>query len=90
MYLILLVVHAVLSLTLVTLIFMQHGKGAEAGVAFGVSTGSHQHNMGMTRFIGVLSLIFFVTSLALGFLSSHNQEVGSQLNPWDLSGAPQA
>lgn len=78
MYLIVLVVHVVVSLTLIGSILLQHGKGADAGVAFGSAGGSggHMQNMGMTKFVGLLAVSFFATSLALGFLSSHNHIVG--------------
>ena len=76
MYLVVLVIHVIVSLTLISLILLQHGKGADAGVAFGAAGGAGQsQNMGMTKLVGVLAVAFFATSLALGFLSSHNHEV---------------
>lgn len=73
MYLAVMVVHVVVALMLICLVFMQHGKGADAGVFSVDSSSSNYQNMGMTKFIALLALSFFITSLALGFLSSHNQ-----------------
>ena len=76
MYLTVLVLHIVVCLVMVSLILLQHGKGADAGVAFGGgNTGGQSHNIGMTKVIGLLAVSFFMTSLALGFLSGHNQNV---------------
>ena len=77
MYLGVLVVHVIICLTMVCLILIQHGKGADAGVAFGSAgmSGGQSQNMGMTKLVALLACAFFSTSLALGYLSGHNQRV---------------
>ena len=58
------------ALAMIVLILMQHGKGADAGAAFG--SGSAQGVFGasgsanfLTRLTAVLTALFFVTSLTL-------------------------
>ena len=76
MYLVILIAHVVVCISLVTLIMLQHGKGADAGVAFSSSSISGDtKNLGMTKIIACLACIFFITSLALGYFSSHTQVV---------------
>lgn len=91
MYLVVLVVHILVSLSLIGFILLQHGKGADAGVAFGASSsGGGSQNMGMTKFIGSLAVAFFATSLALGFLSGHNQIVDYAKRTLNIDVAQQA
>ena len=72
-----LVVHIVISLLLVGLILIQHGKGADAGAAFGGggggASGSLFGSQGSASFLSrasaVLATIFFITSLTLAYFS---------------------
>ncbi|OAL79886.1 preprotein translocase subunit SecG [Acinetobacter sp. SFB] len=65
-----LVVHIILAILMIVLILVQHGKGADAGASFGgggaatVFGASGSANF-MTRLTGVLTALFFVTSLTL-------------------------
>jgi preprotein translocase subunit SecG len=71
---ILVIVHLFLAMGLIGLILIQHGKGADAGAAFGsgasatVFGASGSANF-LSRATGVLALLFFVTSLALAWFS---------------------
>lgn len=70
------VVNIISAIVLITLVLMQHGKGADAGAAFG--SGSAQGVFGaagsanfLSRSTAVTATLFFVTCLALGYLSSN-------------------
>lgn len=69
---ILVIIHLFLAMGLIGLILIQHGKGADAGAAFGsgasatVFGASGSANF-LSRATGVLALLFFVTSLALAW-----------------------
>lgn len=72
---IILVIHILLALGLVALILMQHGKGADAGAAFGSgSSGSVFGARGANSFIYKLTTSvaagFFITSLTLAYLAT--------------------
>jgi preprotein translocase subunit SecG len=76
MFTIVLVIHVVIAITLVLSILIQHGKGADAGVAFGSSTtgGSAFGSSGAGSFLYKasvgLAITFFFTSLLLAYLAS--------------------
>lgn len=73
---IILVVHVIAAVGLIGFILIQHGKGAEVGASFGSGAsqtlfGSQGSGNFLTRATAILVTIFFVTSLALGYLASH-------------------
>ncbi|MBT5287025.1 MAG: preprotein translocase subunit SecG [Candidatus Thioglobus sp.] len=73
---VILIVHVLLALGLVALILMQHGKGADAGAAFGAgSAGSVFGARGASSFIYKLTAGvatgFFLTSLTLAYLATN-------------------
>lgn len=73
---ILLVAQVLLSISLIVLILMQHGKGADAGAAFGSGAsasvfGARGSGNFMTRATTILAILFFVVCLALAYLSSN-------------------
>lgn len=69
-----LVVHIILAVLMIVLILVQHGKGADAGASFGgggaatVFGASGSANF-LTRLTGVLTAIFFITSITLAYLA---------------------
>lgn len=72
-YSILVIVQVVVALTLVGLILVQHGKGADAGAAFGSGAsgtvfGAKGSANFMSRATAALATVFFVASLALAYL----------------------
>lgn len=72
MHTILIVVHLFLSLGLIALVLMQHGKGADAGAAFGSgASGTVFGATGAANFLSrataVLATLFFITSLTLAW-----------------------
>ena len=88
MFEILLVIYLLVSLALVGLVLIQHGKGADMGASFG--SGSSQTVFGasgsgnfLTRTTALLATVFFVLSLVLGNLSASHTKRDSQFD--DLS-----
>ena len=75
----LLVVQVLVSISLIALILLQHGKGADAGAAFGSgasstvfgSTGSASF---LSRATGILATLFFAVSLSLSVLAYRQSE----------------
>jgi len=73
------VVHILAAVSVVGLVLLQHGKGADMGAAFGSgSSGSLFGSSGSANFLsrttGVLAAVFFATSLGLTYISSHKTE----------------
>ena len=71
-----LVVHVILAIGVIGLVLVQHGKGADAGAAFGSGAsatvfGSRGSASFLTRATTVLAGLFFLTSLSLFYLAAH-------------------
>ncbi|QMT31467.1 protein translocase, SecG subunit [Alysiella filiformis DSM 16848] len=80
------------SLTIIALVLMQHGKGADAGASFGGS-GSAQGVFGssgnanfLTRMTSIAAMVFFASCLALGYVNSK----ASKNKGMDFSGIQQS
>ena len=89
---ILTVTHLFLALGLVGLVLMQHGKGADAGAAFGSGAsatvfGARGSGNFLSRATAVLAALFFVTSMALAYFAS---QVGEPAGLMDGAEAPTA
>jgi preprotein translocase subunit SecG len=81
-YGILLVVQVLLSAALIVLVLMQHGKGADAGAAFGSGAsatvfGSRGSANFLSRSTAILAVIFFANSLGLAYLATSVPETRS-------------
>ena len=81
-----LIIHVLAAITVVGLVLMQHGKGADAGAAFG--SGSSQSLFGargsanfLSRMTAVLATVFFLTSLGLAYLSGRSTGPSSVVTP---------
>ena len=77
-----LIVHISVAAGIIVLVLLQHGKGADAGAAFGSGAsatvfGARGSASFLTRTTGILATIFFATSLLLAFLSGGRQEAKS-------------
>lgn len=82
MYTALVILQVLISLGLIGLILVQHGKGADAGAAFGSGAsgtvfGSRGAANFLSRSTAWLATGFFVVSLALAYLVHGDQESGS-------------
>jgi len=76
---ILVVLHLFLAIGLIGLVLMQHGKGADAGAAFGSgASGTVFGASGAANFLSrttaLLATLFFVTSLALAWFAMQTTE----------------
>lgn len=76
MYQVIIVIHILLGLSIIGLILMQQGKGADAGAAFGTgSSGSVFGAQGAASFLSrttaILATLFFITSLGLAWLNGN-------------------
>jgi len=74
-----LIIHVLAAMAVIALILMQRGKGADVGAAFG--SGASQTMFGsrgsfpfLCKLIGALAMIFFATSLILGYFNSRVTE----------------
>ena len=75
MHTLFLLLHVIIAVSLVVLVLLQHGKGADAGAAFGSGAsstvfGSQGSGSFMTRITGMLATGFFLTSLILAYFST--------------------
>jgi preprotein translocase subunit SecG len=73
------IVHIVVCISLVGLILIQQGKGAETGASFG--SGASQTVFGsqgsanfITRSTAVMAAVFFITCLTLGYFAFQRQK----------------
>jgi preprotein translocase subunit SecG len=82
LYSILIIVHVLVAAGLVGIILLQHGKGADAGAAFGSGAsatvfGSRGSSSFFSRFTGILATVFFLTSLTLFWLNINSVKEAS-------------
>ncbi len=82
MHTLLLIIHVLLAMSLIVLVLIQHGKGADAGAAFGSGAsatvfGSRGSASFLTRATAVLAALFFVTSLSLAYLAGQTTQIKS-------------
>ena len=72
----LLAIHVIAAASILVLVLLQHGKGADMGAAFGTgSAGSVFGAAGSANFLsratGIAATIFFATSIALTYVGAH-------------------
>ena len=89
------VLHIISAVSVIVLVLLQHGKGADMGAAFGSgSSGSLFGASGSANFLsrttGVLAAVFFITSLGLTYLSSHKIEGAGVMDKAIPAQAPKA
>lgn len=82
---VLLVLQVLMAISLIGLILVQHGKGADAGAAFGSGAsntvfGSQGSGNFMTKATAILAFTFLVNSLALAWIANQRiQTVGTSV-----------
>ena len=83
---ILLIVHILVALGIIGLVLIQHGKGADAGAAFGAGAaggvsgsvfGAKGSGNFLSRSTAILATLFFVTSLSLAYEARSKEKVES-------------
>lgn len=82
LYNILLIVQIIVSVSIIGLVLIQHGKGADAGAAFGSGSsgtvfGSRGAGNFLSRTTGILAALFFANSLGLAWIVAHKPETTS-------------
>ena len=75
MQIILTILQVLLSLALIGLVLIQHGRGADAGAAFGSGAsatvfGARGSGSFLSRATAILALLFFLTSMALAYYAA--------------------
>ncbi len=93
MYQVFLVFHVLIAMTLIGLVLMQHGKGADIGAAFGSgASGTVFGSQGVGSFLfkltGGLALAFFVTSVSLSAMMANQYHRANQVLMPQQSQAP--
>lgn len=81
LYNILLIVQIIVALGIIGLVLIQHGKGADAGAAFGGGAsgtvfGSKGSGNFLTKLTTGLAVVFFSNSLMLAWLVAHPDNIG--------------
>lgn len=84
LYTSLIVLQVVVAIAVIALVLVQHGKGADAGAAFGSGAsgtvfGSRGSASFLSRATAVLATVFFVNCLALAYLSAHQAANGNSV-----------
>ncbi|MBE0626992.1 MAG: preprotein translocase subunit SecG [Burkholderiales bacterium] len=79
-----LTVHVLVALSIIFLVLLQHGKGADMGAAFGSgSSGSLFGSTGSANFLSrttaALAAVFFLTSLGLAYVATHKPQTGGSV-----------
>ena len=76
------IVHVIAAITIIALVLLQQGKGADAGAAFG--SGASQTVFGsagsgnfLTRTTSIAATVFFITSLTLAIFAKQNTGGGA-------------
>lgn len=93
MEVLILVVHIIAALSIIGLVLLQHGKGADMGAAFGSgSAGSVFGSSGSANFLSrttaIMAAIFFISSIGLTvFTSKKTEHKGVMTQPAESSPA---
>ncbi len=85
MQLILTVLHLMLAIGLIGLILIQHGRGADAGAAFGSGAsstvfGAQGSGSFLTRSTAIIATLFFLTSMTLAYFAAQVGEPGGLMD----------
>jgi len=83
LYNVLLIIQIIVALGIIGLVLVQHGKGADAGAAFGGGAsgtvfGSKGSGSFLTRLTAILAAVFFANSLMLAWLVAHPDSNGGK------------
>ena len=92
------VVHVLFAASIIGLVLLQRGKGADAGAGFGAGAsgtvfGSRGSGSFLSRTTAILATLFFITSLGLSYLFSQTTEptsVVDRVQPVETAPAPVA
>jgi preprotein translocase subunit SecG len=84
MYQLIIIIHVLIAITLIGLVLIQHGKGADIGAGFGSGAsntvfGSQGTGRFLFKLTGGLALAFFATSLLLSSIVANQYKAATQL-----------
>ncbi|MFP4251184.1 MAG: preprotein translocase subunit SecG [Guyparkeria sp.] len=87
---IVIIIHVLLGLALIGLVLIQHGKGADAGAAFGSGASGTVHGARgpantLQKVTGWMVVAFFGTSLLLAYVINTSQEPSSVVDSAPVS-----
>jgi preprotein translocase subunit SecG len=73
------VIHILASVSIVVLVLIQHGKGADVGAAFGSGAsntvfGSRGSTSFMFKMTAIFATIFFITSITLSYIAANRPD----------------
>ena len=90
MQILIIVVHVLAAISIIGLILIQQGKGADMGASFGAGAsqtlfGSRGSGNALTRMTAILATVFFATSLALAVIAKNSSANAGQV---DLPAVP--
>lgn len=79
-----LTIHVLLAITVIGLVLIQQGKGADAGAAFGSGSSATVFGAGgsgsfLTKMTTACATLFFVTSLGLAVMAAHRTGEGDSI-----------
>lgn len=95
LYQLVLILHTFIAIAIIALVFLQHGKGADIGAAFGSGAsntvfGSQGSGGALYKATGMLALAFCITSISLTVILSKDRKANLQVTePTEVS-APAA
>ena len=77
-----LIIHVLAAASVIGLVLLQHGKGADMGAAFGSGTSGSLFGVSgsanfLSRATAIAVAIFFVTSIVLAYIAGHKAELNS-------------
>jgi preprotein translocase subunit SecG len=72
------VAQVLLSVSLIVLVLMQHGKGADAGAAFGSGAsasvfGARGSGNFLSKATGIIATLFFIVCMSLAYMASNRE-----------------
>lgn len=81
---IILVLHVLVAIAIISLVLLQHGRGADVGAAFG--SGSSNTMFGsvgalpfLLKLTAICAVVFFATSITLSYMASANAKHANDL-----------
>lgn len=88
MYTAILAIHIIVAISMIGLILIQHGKGADAGASFGAGGAGAVFGAAgaanfLTRTTAVLTAVFFITSLTLAVFAKQQAVESRSLDTLD-------
>jgi preprotein translocase subunit SecG len=95
LYSVLLTIDVLLAIGLIVLVLLQHGKGADAGAAFGSGAsatvfGARGSASFLSRATAIFATCFFVNSLGLAYIVSHRPTDNSVIEQINTTAPPPA